>query len=212
MTTKTGGLRPTLTVTSSVIILRSGDTRPREGKTKTGLRPTLTVIRSVVLWTSTRELRKFPGEHSCKLICEVGILARERGKQRRAFDRLLQLLLQLCFGLRRGNLENFLENIPIILRSGDTRPREGKTKTGLRPTLTVIRSVVLWTSTRELRKFPGEHYCKLICEVGILACEGGKQRRSFDRLLQLLVQLCFGLRRGNLEIFEGCYSSEINEE
>ncbi|KAL2732797.1 LOW QUALITY PROTEIN: uncharacterized protein V1477_015038 [Vespula maculifrons] len=213
------------------INLRSGDTRTREGKTKTGLRPTLTVIRSIVLWTSTRELRKFPGEHSCNILY-MGILARERGKQTRAFDRLLQLLGQLCFGLRRGNLENFADAIPesinelsikytfefliftvfctINLRSGDTRTREGKTKTGLRPTLTVIRSVVLWTSTRELRKFFDRSssnilyslfVSRLICEVGILARERGKQRRAFDRLLQLLGQLCFELRRGYLENF-----------
>ncbi|KAF7391438.1 hypothetical protein HZH68_010981 [Vespula germanica] len=215
ITTKTG-LRPTFTITSSVVFWTStrelrkscgrhfcnGDTRLRERKTKTVLRLTLTVTSSVVLWTSTRELRKFHGDHSCKLICEVGILACERGKQRRSFDRLLQLLVQLCFGLRRGNLENFTENIPASIKEhGDTRLREKKTKVVLRLNLTVTSSVVLWTSTRELRKFHGEHSCKLICEVGILACERGKQRRSFHRLLQLLVQLCFGLRRGNLENF-----------
>ncbi|KAL2732794.1 hypothetical protein V1477_015035, partial [Vespula maculifrons] len=221
------------------INLRSGDTRPREGKTKTGLRPTLTVIRSVVLWTSTRELRKYFGRSSSnilynlfdfRLICEVGILARERGKQRRAFDRLLQLLGQLCFELRRRNLENFSVALLASINEyivyslfdfrGDTGPREGKTKTGLRPTLTVIRSVVLWTSTRELRKFFGRSSSnilynlfdfKLICEVGILARERGKQRRAFDRLLQLLGQLCFELRRGNLENFLGNIPASINE-
>ncbi|KAL2732627.1 hypothetical protein V1477_014868, partial [Vespula maculifrons] len=252
----------------------------------------LTVTSSVVLWTSTRELRKFPGKHSCKLICEVGILACEGGKQRRSFDRLSQLLVQLCFGLRRGNLENFPENIPASINEQSIKytfefllltifctwgysPAREENKDGpstdsqllvqlcfgLRrgnlenfpenipasineqlikytfefllltifctvgilaceggkqrrsfDRLTVTSSVVLWTSTRELRKFPGEHSCKLICEVGILACEGGKQRRSFDRLSQLLVQLCFGLRRGNLENFPENIPASINEQ
>ncbi|KAL2748600.1 LOW QUALITY PROTEIN: uncharacterized protein V1477_003243 [Vespula maculifrons] len=47
--------------------------------------------------------------------CEVGILGCERQQQRRAFDRPLQLLVQLCFGLRRGNLENFAEAIPASI-------------------------------------------------------------------------------------------------
>nr|XP_050844506.1 uncharacterized protein LOC127061521 [Vespula vulgaris] len=47
--------------------LRSRDTRMRERTTKTGLRPTLTVTSSVVFWTSTKELRKSRGGHSCKM-------------------------------------------------------------------------------------------------------------------------------------------------
>ncbi|KAL2725781.1 hypothetical protein V1477_018219 [Vespula maculifrons] len=39
------------------------------------------------------------------------------------------------------------------LRSGDTRPREMTTKSGLRTTFSVPSSVVFWTSTRELRNF-----------------------------------------------------------
>ncbi|KAF7382630.1 hypothetical protein HZH68_015549 [Vespula germanica] len=107
-------LRLVTTRAAMTINLRSGDTRLREGTAKTVLRPTLTVTSSVVFWTSTRELRKFRGSHSCKLNCEVGILGCERGQQKRAFDRLLQLLVQLCFGLRRGNLENFAEDIPAM--------------------------------------------------------------------------------------------------
>ncbi|KAF7390327.1 hypothetical protein HZH68_012184 [Vespula germanica] len=44
---------------------------------------------------------------------------------------------------------------------------------------------------------------ELRCEVGIPGFERRQQTRAFDRLLQLLVQLCFGLRRGNIEIFAG---------
>ncbi|KAF7397213.1 hypothetical protein HZH68_008435 [Vespula germanica] len=50
----------------SIFKLRSGDTRLRERTTKADLRPTFTVTSSVVFWTSTRELRKFHGGYSCK--------------------------------------------------------------------------------------------------------------------------------------------------
>nr|KAF7438510.1 hypothetical protein H0235_000901 [Vespula pensylvanica] len=52
------------------------------------------------------------------------------------------------------------EDLIFKLRSGDTHLRERTTKTGLRPPLTVISLVVFWTSTRELRKFRGDHFCK----------------------------------------------------
>ncbi|KAL2738223.1 hypothetical protein V1477_011582 [Vespula maculifrons] len=43
-------------------------------------------------------------------------------------------------------------------------------------------------------------------EVGIVGFERRQQSRAFDRLL---VQLCFGLRRGNIEIFTGCHSTDL---
>ncbi|KAL2733162.1 hypothetical protein V1477_014130 [Vespula maculifrons] len=184
-----------------LIKLRSGDTRLRERKTKTSLRPPLTVISLVVFWTSTRELGKFRGGHSCKLNCEVGILGCGRGKQRRAFDGLLHLLMKLRSGdtrLRERTTKTGLRPTLTVtssvmkLRSGDTRLRERKTKTGLRPPLTVISLVVFWTSTREFGKFRGGHSCKLNCEVGILGCGRGKQRRTFDGLLHLLIKLRSG--------------------
>ncbi|KAL2733272.1 hypothetical protein V1477_014240 [Vespula maculifrons] len=52
----------------------------------------------------------------------------------------------------------------------------------------------------------------LNCEVGILGCERGQQRRAFDRLLQLQVQLCFGLRRVNLEIFADATRADLNSK
>ncbi|KAL2744935.1 hypothetical protein V1477_007477 [Vespula maculifrons] len=87
------------------------------------------------------------------------------------------------------------------MQSGDTRLRETTTKSGLKPTFTVTSSVVLWTSTRELRYFRGCHPYKLKCEVGILGFERRQQSRVLNRPLQLLVQLCFGHRQENLEIF-----------
>ncbi|KAL2747550.1 hypothetical protein V1477_004242 [Vespula maculifrons] len=85
----------------------NGDSRLRMTTTKLRLRPTYTVPGSVVRWTSTSELRNFAGSHSCK----VGILGFERRQQSRVLDRPLQLLVQLCFGLRRENLEIFADGI-----------------------------------------------------------------------------------------------------
>ncbi|KAL2742120.1 hypothetical protein V1477_009749 [Vespula maculifrons] len=50
------------------------------------------------------------------------------------------------------------------------------------------------------------------CEVGILGCERRQQSGVFARLWQLLVQLCFGLRRVDLEIFADVIRASINKE
>ncbi|KAL2744470.1 hypothetical protein V1477_007012 [Vespula maculifrons] len=104
-----------------------------------------------------------------KLKYEVGIHGCERKQQRRVVDRLLQLLIQLCFGLGRENLEIFTDAIRTEMRSGDTRLREKTTKTGRRPTFIVTNSVVFWTWTRELRNFHGCHSFKLKCDVGVIS-------------------------------------------
>ncbi|KAL2740031.1 hypothetical protein V1477_010501 [Vespula maculifrons] len=44
----------------------------------------------------------------------------------------------------------------------DRRFRETTTKSGLGPTFKVTSSVVLWTSTRELRNFRGCHPCNSV--------------------------------------------------
>ncbi|KAF7382364.1 hypothetical protein HZH68_015283 [Vespula germanica] len=49
------------------------------------------------------------------LHCGVGILGLERRQQSRFFDRLLLLLIQLCFGLRPGDLEIFADAIRISI-------------------------------------------------------------------------------------------------
>nr|XP_050866084.1 uncharacterized protein LOC127071178 [Vespula vulgaris] len=185
--------------------LRSGDTRMRETTTKTGLRPTLTVTSSVVFWTSTRELRKFRGGYSYSN-CEVGILGCERQQQRRAFDRPLQLLVQLCFGLRRGNIENFAEAIPNEMEEW-----------GYSPTSDDNISDSYWFSLASNFDEYASQFSQytfstnLNCEVGILGCERQQQRRAFVRPLQLLVQLCFGLRRGNIENFAEAIPNEMEE-
>ncbi|KAL2749474.1 hypothetical protein V1477_002414 [Vespula maculifrons] len=71
------------------------------------------------------------------------------------------------------------------MQSRDTRLRETTTKWGLEPTFAVISSVVLWTSTRELRNFRGWHPCKLECRVGILGYERRQQSGVLNRPLQL---------------------------
>ncbi|KAL2731172.1 hypothetical protein V1477_015607 [Vespula maculifrons] len=49
---------------------------------------------------------------------------------------------------------------PTQMQSRDTRFRETTTKSGPGPTFKVTSSVVLWTSTRELRNFRRCHPCK----------------------------------------------------
>ncbi|KAL2744086.1 uncharacterized protein V1477_007687 [Vespula maculifrons] len=183
------------------------DSRLREKTTKSGLGPTLTVTSSVELWTSTRELRNFRGCHPCKLKCYIGIVGFERRQQSRVLDRPLQLLLLLCFGFRRENLEIIADAI-----HANRRFRETTTKSGLGPNFTVTSSVVLLTSTRELRNLRGCHPCKLKCYIGIVGFERRQQSRVLDRPLQLLVQLSFGLRRENLEIFADAIHASINEQ
>ncbi|KAL2740045.1 hypothetical protein V1477_010515 [Vespula maculifrons] len=93
----------------------------------------------------------------------------------------------------------------------DTRFRETTTKSGLGPNFPVTTSVVLWTSMRELRNFRRCHPCKLKCYIGIVGFERRQQSRVLDRPLQLLVQLSFGLRRENLEIFADAIHATTNE-
>ncbi|KAL2734992.1 hypothetical protein V1477_013518 [Vespula maculifrons] len=93
----------------------------------------------------------------------------------------------------------------------DTRFRETTTKYGLGPTFTVTSSVELWTPTRELRNLRGCHPCKLKCYIGIVGFERRQQCRVLDRPLQLLVQLSFGLRQENLEIFADAIHASTNE-
>ncbi|KAL2734990.1 hypothetical protein V1477_013516 [Vespula maculifrons] len=153
--------------------MHSRESRLRETTTNSGLGLTFPVTTSIVLWTSTRELRNFRGCHPCKHKCRVEMVAFERRRQSRVLDRTFQLLLQLCFGLRRENLEIFADAIHAInsntrrhlwfltqMHSRYTRFRETTTKSGLGPTFTVTSSVVLWTSTRELRNFRRCHPCK----------------------------------------------------
>ncbi|KAL2745254.1 hypothetical protein V1477_006671 [Vespula maculifrons] len=94
----------------------------------------------------------------------------------------------------------------------DRRFRETTTKSGLGPNFTVTSSVVLLTSTRELRNLRGCHPCKLKCYIGIVGFERRQQSRVLDRTLQLLVQLSFGLRRENLEIFVDAFHASISEQ
>ncbi|KAL2731164.1 hypothetical protein V1477_015599 [Vespula maculifrons] len=94
----------------------------------------------------------------------------------------------------------------------DSLLRETTTKSGLGPTYTVTTSVVLWISTRELRNYRGCHPCKHKCSVEIVASERRRQSRVLDRTLQLLVQLSFGLRRENLEIFVDAFHASISEQ
>ncbi|KAL2745263.1 uncharacterized protein V1477_006680 [Vespula maculifrons] len=96
--------------------MQSRDSQLRETTTNSGLGPTFTVTSSVVLWTSTRELRNFRGCHPYKLKCRVRKVSFGRRQQIRVLDRPFQLLLQLCFGLRRENLEIFADDIHASIK------------------------------------------------------------------------------------------------
>ncbi|KAL2744089.1 hypothetical protein V1477_007690 [Vespula maculifrons] len=171
----------------------------------------------------------------CRFKCRVGILGFERRRQSRVLDRPLQLLVQFCFGLRRENLEIFVDAIhasineqliqiyntvfgcrlkcrvgilgferrrqsrvldrPLQLltqmQSRESRLRETTKNSGLGLTFPVTTSVVLWTSTRELRNFRGCHPCKHKCRFGILGLERRQQTTVLDRTLQLLIKMLY---------------------
>ncbi|KAL2731209.1 LOW QUALITY PROTEIN: hypothetical protein V1477_015537 [Vespula maculifrons] len=239
------------------------DTRFGETTTNYGVGPNFTVTSSVVLLTWTGELRNLRGCHPLK--CYIWIVGFERRQQCRVLDRPLQLLVQLSFGRRRENLEIFVDAIHASINERESRLRETTTNSGLGLTFPVTTSIVLWTSTRELRNFRGCHPCKLKCyigivgfdrrqqgrlifgllkenleifadaihasineqliqihdgifgfslkcRVGILGFEKRRQSQVLDRPLQILVQLCCGLRRENLEIFADAIHASINEQ
>ncbi|KAL2728164.1 hypothetical protein V1477_017440 [Vespula maculifrons] len=113
----------------------------------------LTVIDSVVLWLSTGKLRNFCGGHSC-------ILKLRSGDTQLRGTTTKSLLVQSCFGFRRGNLEIFAETIRARINEQNKIAKWGysasRDDNKVVP-LTVIGSVVLWLSTRELRNFCGRH-------------------------------------------------------
>ncbi|KAL2734987.1 uncharacterized protein V1477_013513 [Vespula maculifrons] len=90
------------------------------------------------------------------------------------------------------------------MQSGDCRLREMTTNSGLGLTFPVTTSVVFWCSTREPRNFHGCHPCNRLRET--------TTKSGLDRPLKLLVQLCIGLRRENLEIFADAIHASINEQ
>ncbi|KAL2744091.1 hypothetical protein V1477_007692 [Vespula maculifrons] len=186
--------------------------------TKSGLGPNFTVTSSVELWTSTRELRNFRGCHPCNRLretttksglgpnftvtssvvlwtstrelrnfrrchpCKVGILGFERRRQSRVLDRPLQLLVQLSCGLRQDNLEIFADAIHASINE---------------------QLIQIYNSFFDF---------SLKYRVGIVGFGRRQQIRGLDRPLLLLVQLCFGLRRENLEIFADTIHASINEQ
>ncbi|KAL2731159.1 LOW QUALITY PROTEIN: hypothetical protein V1477_013491 [Vespula maculifrons] len=88
----------------------------------------------------------------------------------------------------------------------DRRFRETTTKSGLGPTFKVTSSVVLWTSTRELRNFRGCHPCKHKCRLGILGFERRQQSTVFDRTLHSVVLLT---STGALRNLRGCHPCKL---
>ncbi|KAL2731168.1 hypothetical protein V1477_015603 [Vespula maculifrons] len=109
------------------------------------------------------------------------MVAFERRRQSRVLDPTFQLLLQLCFGLRRENLEIFADAIHASINE------------------------------QLIQIHDGIFGFRLKCRVGILGFEKQRQSQVLDRPLQLLVQLSFGLRRENLEIFADVIHASANE-
>ncbi|KAL2740035.1 hypothetical protein V1477_010505 [Vespula maculifrons] len=198
-TTTKYGAGPNFTVTSSVVLLTSTrelrnlrGCRPCklkcyigivgfERRTKSGVGPTLRVTSTVELWTSTRELRNFRRCHPCILKYRVGIVGLERQQQSTVLDRTLQLLVHLCFGLRRENLEIFADAIHASINE---------------------QLIQIYNSFFDVR---------LKYSVGKVGFGRRQQIRVLDRPFQLQLQLCFGLRRKNLEIFADAIHASTNE-
>ncbi|KAL2737185.1 hypothetical protein V1477_012141 [Vespula maculifrons] len=167
----------------------------------------------------------------------------ERRQQYGTSDRLIQSLVQLCFGLRRGNLEIFADTIPSTIYEEFTQVQYSIThifeilyyffsfrlrfctfgdfenlsrRMDLKVFADAIRASIreqlirIYNSLFDLRLNlrSGETVSRDDNNMGpltdlyrgILGFERRQQYRTSDRLIQLLVQLCFGLRRGNLEI------------
>ncbi|KAL2745067.1 hypothetical protein V1477_006484 [Vespula maculifrons] len=210
-------LGPTFPVTTSAVLWTSTRelrnfrgchpcNRLRETTTKSGLGPTFTVTSSVELWTSTRELKNLRGCHSCKLKCYIRIFGFERRQQSQVLDRPLQLLVQLSFGLRQENLEIFLDAFHASISEQLIQIYDGifgfrlKCRVGILGFERRQQSTVL------------DRTLQLKCRVEIFAFERRRQSRVLDRALQLLVQLSFGLRQENLEIFADAIHASINEQ
>ncbi|KAL2736367.1 hypothetical protein V1477_012876, partial [Vespula maculifrons] len=146
------------------ITLWSGDTQLRETTTKSSVRPILTIIGSVLLRISKSTDRSSRSAHSPQVItkklnCGVGILSFVRRQQSRA----------------------------IKLWSGDTELRETTTKSSVRPTLTVIGSVLLRISKSTHSSSRSTHSPQVItkklnCGVGIPSFVRRQQSRASDRL------------------------------
>ncbi|KAL2734995.1 hypothetical protein V1477_010507 [Vespula maculifrons] len=152
------------------------DSRLRQKTTKSGLGPTLTLsfglrqgnleIFADAIHASINEqlIQIHDGIFGFILKCRVGRVGFGRRQQ-------IRLLLQLCFGLRRENLEIFADAIHASINE------------------------------QLIQIHDGIFGFRLKCRVGILGFEKRRQSQVLDRPLQLLVQLSFGLRRENLEIF-----------
>ncbi|KAL2734996.1 hypothetical protein V1477_013522 [Vespula maculifrons] len=169
------------------------DSRLRETTTKSGLGPTLTLSFGLrqenleifvdAFHASINEqiIQTYDGIFGFRLKCRVGILAFERRGQSRDLDRHLKLLVQLCCGLLQENLEIFADAIHASINE------------------------------QLIQIHDGIFGFRLKCRVGILGFERRRQSRVLDRPLQLLVQLCCGLRRENLEIFADAIHASATE-
>ncbi|KAL2734950.1 hypothetical protein V1477_013476 [Vespula maculifrons] len=111
----------------------------------------------------------------------VGIVGLERQQQSTVLDRTLQLLVHLCFGLRRENLEIFADAIHASINE---------------------QLIQIYNSFFDFR---------LKYSVGKVGFGRRQHSRVLDRPFQLLLLLCFGLRRYTLETIADAIHASINE-
>ncbi|KAL2734969.1 hypothetical protein V1477_013495 [Vespula maculifrons] len=215
--------------------------RLRETTTKSGLGPTFTVTSSTIfadaIHRSINEqlIQIYNSVFGCGLKCRVGIVGFGKRQQIRVLERPLLLLVQLCFGLRRENLEIFADAIHASINEQLIQIYDGifgfrlkcrveilafergrQSRVLDRPLLLLVQ-LCFGLRRENLDNFRGCHPynvfgCVLKCRVGIVGLERRRQSRVLDRTLQLLVQLCFGLRRENIEIFADAIHASINEQ
>ncbi|KAF7399447.1 hypothetical protein HZH68_008039 [Vespula germanica] len=173
--------------------LWSGDTGLPEMTTKSSVRPILTINGSVLLRISKSTHRSSRSTHSLEVIeknqCKVKLWSGDTGLPEMTTKSSVRSIL--------------IVNGSVLLRISKSTHRSSRSTHSLEVIEKNQCKVKLWSGDTGLPEMTTKSSVRpiLIVNVGILGCERGQQRRTFDRLLQLLVQLCFGLRRGNLENF-----------
>ncbi|KAL2728167.1 LOW QUALITY PROTEIN: hypothetical protein V1477_017443 [Vespula maculifrons] len=211
---QSGDTIPPETTTKSTE-MQSGDTIPPETTTKSLLVQLSFGVRRGDLEIFAEAIRANINEQVIQIYlylnCEVGILSFE-GRQQS------QLLVQLCIGLRRGNLEILAEAIRVNIneqtemQSGDTIPPETTTKSLLVQLSFGVRRGDLEIFAEAIRANINEQVIQIYNILFDTEMQSGDTIPPETTTKSLLVQLCIGLRRGNLEILVEAIRVNINEQ
>nr|KAF7421453.1 hypothetical protein H0235_009289 [Vespula pensylvanica] len=117
------------------------------------------------------------------------------------YAREQQFPVQLCFGLRRGNLEIFAVAIPANF---DFALSEDFDNLSPRMDLEIFTDAIFANINEQLIEIYNSFFdFRLKCEFPVQLCFGLRQENLeiFVDAIHFSVQLCFGLRQENLEIF-----------